>query len=337
MSMNEMMGDISYTNMREMLKDCLHEIHANAEKICSSGILSGFNHLDALMDGFEKGKVYVVGSRPCIGKEEFMLSMIRNITWKEKTPVLLFSTNHQKSDYVKRLLSIHCGIPSFDLHKGRLDKHELERLDKGVDLLADVPLFTHDSLHLPLDELTETAKSCVREKGIRIIFIDCLQMIDFANEGENASDRIARIMMSLKQLARSFDVPIVVGSMLNRGIENRNGPVGKLPQLADLASSCYIEELADIVMIVQRMEYYQIYLDDCGRDLSGIMEIHVRKNGLKPSGVIYLSYDSETGIVSTLEDKSAFASKLNKLRFLDTDIEALNSLITTFDLEEVNP
>ena len=108
-------------------------------------------------------------------------------------------------------------------------------------------------------------------------------MINFTKEDENASERIVKVIHVLKQLARQIDVPIVVGSMLGRGVEYREGIEGKQPQLMDLANSSYIEGLADVVMMVHRPEYYHIYVDDNGRDLHGKMEIIVKKNALRPN------------------------------------------------------
>lgn len=332
--MKEIMCDICYSNMRTMLKDCLNDVQKRALSACHLGVSSGFSTLDDLIGGFESGKVYVIGGRPCIGKMEFMLSMIRMITLQNKVPVLLFSTNHSKSDYIYRLLSLHCGIPTTHLHKGFMEAHEWERVDERVNTLIDASLFIHDSMDLPLDELVENARNCIREKGVRIIFIDCLQMIDFTKEGERPSKRVAKVMCALKQLAYLIDTPIVVGSMMNRGIDYRDGLIGREPQLKDLAFSSFIEEIADVVMMVHRPEYYQIYQDEDGRDMHGVMQIFVKKNGLRPQGCIYLSYQQDTGIVSLIENTK---SKPVSLEDLGADNEMVKSLIKTFDLEEVLP
>lgn len=335
--MSEIMNDISYTNMRSMLKDCIGEIQKRAANIGIPGIPSGFQPIDDLLGGFEKGKVYVIGGRPCMGKEEFMLSMIIDIIIESKLSVLLFSTNHLKSDYVQRLLSIHCDIPIIHLFQGFLESHEWERLDKRVGSLVDAPLFMHDSLDLPLTELIETARNCIREKGIRIIFIDCLQMINFNNEDENTSERIAKVMYSLKQLANLTDVPIAVGSMLGRGVDYREGIEGKQPQLMDLANSSYIEGLADVIMMVHRPEYYHIYQDDHGRDLHGLIEITVKKNVLKPLGTILLDYHQDTGALSVRGKAINTASDSVGLEDFKADNEAVKKLVKTFDLEEELP
>ncbi|MBQ8457421.1 MAG: DnaB-like helicase C-terminal domain-containing protein [Prevotella sp.] len=335
--MNEIKSDKSYINMREMLKDCLSDVQARAAKIGVPGIPTGFQSLDDLTEGFEKGKLYVIGGRPCMGKEEFMLSMIIDIIMQSKLPVLLFSTNHQKADYVQRLLAIHCDIPVMHLSQGFLEIHEWEKLDQRVGDLADAPLFLHDSLDLPLNELVETAQNSIREKDVHIIFIDCLQMIDFVKEDDTPSDRVAKVMLSLKQLARITNVPIIIGSMLGRGIEYREGLEGKRPQLMDLMNSSYIEGLADVIMMVHRPEYYHIYQDDNGRDLHGRIEIIVKKNALKPLNTIFLDYHEETGVVSVRKNTSN--NKLNTvcLKELSSGNEAVKKLIKAFDLEEELP
>ena len=330
-----MKRDDSYTNMREMLKDCMNQIQTTVINDNAPEISSGFQYLDSMIGGFEKGKVYVVGGRPCMGKEEFMFSMIEEIIIGRKLPVLMFSTNNMKSDYIQRLFSICCDIPSLCLHHGLMERLEWERLDSRVSLLVDAPLFIHDSLDLPIDELIDTARICSSEKGLRIIFIDCLQMIDFTKEYENSSDRIAKVMHSLKQLAREIDVPIVVGSMLGRGIESREGLEGKQPLLMDLSNSSYIEELAYVIMMVHRPEYFHIYQDDNGRDLRGLVAIYVMKNALKPLGRFYLEYHQDTGVVSEISDRCD--SKPVSLEEFGTASKAIESLIRVFDLEEELP
>lgn len=54
--------------------------------------------------------------------------------------------------------------------------------------------------------------------------------------------------------------------------------------------------------MVHRPEYYQIYQDEHGRDMYGVMQIFVKKNGHRPQGCEYLSYQQDTGIVSLTED-----------------------------------
>ena len=331
--MEEIKSEIGCSSMREMLKDCLHEIEVKIAKESRLGISSGFQPLDDLTDGFENGKVYVIGGRACMGKEEFMLSMIDNIVQKSELPVLLFSTKKLKSEYFSRFLSIHCDIPTLDLNKGSLEPHLWKKLDKGIQTLDDETLFIHDSLGLPLDELIETTRKCIKEKDISIIFIDCLQMIDLGNENGSPSERTANVMRSLKQLAIQENLPIIVGTMLNKFSGYDDDYDLRRPELTNLPDPCYIEELADVVMFVHRPEYYHIYMDEHGEDLHGIMQIIVRKNGFKPLGELILNYKKETGAVIMRNETSASTYKPTRMEDLKEN-KAVRNLIKKFDLEE---
>ena len=331
--MEEIKGEIGCSSMREMLKDCLHEIEVKIAKESRLGISSGFQPLDDLTDGFENGKVYVIGGRACMGKEEFMLSMIDNIVQKSELPVLLFSTKKLKSEYFSRFLSIHCDIPTHDLHTGCLEPQQWKELDKGIQTLDDETLFIHDSLGLPLDELIETTRKCIKEKDISIIFIDCLQMIDLGNENGSPSERTANVMRSLKQLAIQENLPIIVGTMLNKFTGYDDDYDLRRPELTNLPDPCYIEELADVVMFVHRPEYYHIYMDEHGEDLHGIMQIIVRKNSFKPLGELILNYKKETGAVIMSNETSASTYKPTRMEDLKEN-KAVRNLIKKFDLEE---
>ena len=331
--MKETECEIRCYSMREMLKNCLHEIEEKIAKESRLGISSGFRPLDDLTDGFENGKVYVIGGRACMGKEEFMLSMIDNIVQKSEHPVLLFSTKKLKSEYFSRFLSIHCDIPTLDLNKGCLEPQQWKELDKGIQTLDDETLFIHDSLGLPLDELIETTRKCIKEKDISIIFIDCLQMIDLGNENGSPSERTANVMRSLKQLAIQENLPIIVGTMLNKFSGYDDDYDLRRPELTNLPDSSYIEELADVVMFTHRPEYYHIYMDEHGEDLHGIMQIIVRKNSFKPLGEFILNYKQETGAVSMIKETSASTSRSIRMEEL-MENKAVRNLIERFDLEE---
>ena len=331
--MKETKGEIGCSSMREMLKDCLQEIEVKIAKESRLGISSGFQPLDDLTDGFENGKVYVIGGRACMGKEEFMLSMIDNIVQKSELPVLLFSTKKLKSEYFSRFLSIHCDIPTLDLNTGCLEPQQWKELDKGIQTLDDETLFIHDSLGLPLDELIETTRKSIKEKDISIIFIDCLQMIDLGNENGSPSERTANVMRSLKQLAIQENLPIIVGTMLNKFSGYDDDYDLRRPELTNLPDPCYIEELADVIMFVHRPEYYHIYMDEHGADLRGMMQIIVRKNGLKPLGELILNYMQETGAVIMRNETSASTSRSIRMEEL-MENKAVRNLIKRFDLEE---
>ena len=330
--MKETKIETECSSMREMLEDCLYKLQEKTAKEGLLGISSGFQPLDDLTGGFENGKVYVIGGRPCMGKEEFMLSMIRSIVVESELPVLLFSTKKLKSEYFARLVSFHCDIPTSNLLEGCLEPHEWVKLDKGIHTLADSSLFIHDSLGITLDELIETTQNCIKEKDISIIFIDSLQMIELGNANGNPAKSTADVMYSLQQLAIQEKLSIIVGSMLSKYAENGEDYGYRRPNMSNLPDSSFIEELANVVMFVHRPEYYHVYSDEHGEDLHGMIQIIVKKNGFKPLGEFFLNYRHETGAVSMTKETSSSTCRSLKGEDIKYN-KAVRDLINIFDLE----
>lgn len=333
--MNETKNNCSCSSIKEMWNDCHSMVMEGAASCGMLGISTGLQTVDNLIGGFEKGKVYLIGGRPSMGKEEFMLSMISDIVIESKLPVLVFSTNHRKNDYIFRLVSSYFGIPTLNLQNGFMETDEWQQLDNNLAAIENAPLYVHDSLDLPLDELMETAWNCIMNKGIKIFFIDSLQMIDLENGVIITYERTARMMHALKQLAIEAEIPIVLGAELGRGGEYRESRADKRPLLRDLMVCSNVEWLADVIMLVHRPEYYKIYKDENGNDLHGRIEIMVKKNALKPLGNILLYYDQQTGIVSENKITRKPESESAELKEMREDNDAKEQLINTFNLKEV--
>jgi replicative DNA helicase len=87
---------------------------------------------------------------------------------------------------------------------------------------------------------------------------------------------VSAISRSLKAIAKELDVPILALSQLSRAVETRGG--AKRPQLSDLRESGAIEQDADIVMFVNRPEYFHIFKDEKGFDWRGKAEIIIAKH-----------------------------------------------------------
>jgi replicative DNA helicase len=84
--------------------------------------------------------------------------------------------------------------------------------------------------------------------------VDYLQLMRSSNRrAENRNQEIGEIARALKQIAREFNVPVLVLSQLSRSIERREN---KRPMLSDLRDSGSIEAEADVVLFIHREEYY---------------------------------------------------------------------------------
>lgn len=258
------------------------------------GISIGFEKLDDIFCGLKDGDVYTIGGRPSMGKTSFAFSLIDNIAVRQHIPTLLFSLECNSERCAQRLLAHHCDVPMQHIHKALLTPEEWDQLDKQITHVLDAPFYIDDTAFLTIDELSKKAKESVEKHGVKIIFIDYLQLINIpyrANRTRN--DDVSEIMHGIKCLARELSLPIVLLSQLNRCPENRTGFEAKRPMLYDLRDSGTIEEDSDAIIFIHRPEVYHIYQDDYGRDLHNMAQIIIKKNRSGYTGDVLMKFDGD--------------------------------------------
>ena len=92
-------------------------------------------------------------------------------------------------------------------------------------------------------------------------------------------------------------------SQLNRNLEGREGVEGKRPQLSDLRESGAIEQDADIVLFVNRPEYFHIYKDG-DFDWRDKAEIIIAKHRNGATGDVRLTFRKEYARFMNMNDES---------------------------------
>ena len=229
-----------------------------------------------------------------MGKTAFALSLAKNIAVDNRIPVAFFSLEMSNVQLVNRLISNVCEISGKKIMNGQLDDEEWKRLDRNIRKLHGAPVYVDDTPGMSIFEMRTKARRLVREKGVKIIMIDYLQLMN-ANGARFGSrqEEVSTISRSLKGLAKELDIPVIALSQLNRGVESREGLEGKRPQLSDLRESGAIEQDADMVLFVHRPEYYHIYQDNEGRDLHGKAEIIIAKHRKGATGDVLLTFRGE--------------------------------------------
>lgn len=270
-----------------------------------TGIPSGFYRLDEITNGWQLSDFIVIAGRPAMGKTSFALCLLKNAAIDRGIPSAFFSLEMSMVQLADRLISNAANIESSKINKGQLSEIELSRYDKTLGSLYGAPVYIDDTPGLSILELRTKARRLVREKGVRIIFIDYLQLMN-GKEGRYSSreQEVSTISRSLKGLAKELNTPIIALSQLNRGVENREGLEGKRPQLSDLRESGSIEQDADMVLFVNRPEYYHIYQDENGRDLHGMAQIIIAKHRKGATVDVLLKFKGEYTRFENPEDCS---------------------------------
>ena len=294
----------AYTQIDPVIRQAVEIIQkASATSDGLTGVPSGFTKLDDLTSGWQKSDLVIIAGRPAMGKTSFALSIAKNIAVEYKTPIAFFSLEMNNVQLVNRLISNVCEIEGKKIMNGQLARDEWERLDKNLAKLTGAPVYIDDTPGMSIFELRTKARRLVREKGVQVIMIDYLQLMN-ANGMRfgNRQEEVSTISRSLKGLAKELDIPILALSQLNRTVENREGLEGKRPQLSDLRESGAIEQDADMVLFVHRPEYYHIYEDDKGNDLRGKAQIIIAKHRKGATGDVLLAFQGQYTRFANPED-----------------------------------
>ena len=245
-----------------------------------TGVPTGFKSLDEITSGFQKGELIVVAARPSMGKTSFMLNIAENVSMNNKIPVLIFSMEMSALQITKNML---CSIAEVDAHlmrTGTISDVDFLRIPTAMGDLSQSPISIDDTPGLSLLEIRAKSRRFQSQKGIQLIIIDYLQLME-GNNTENRQQEITSISRGLKALAKELDVPVVAISQLNRSVEQREG---HKPRMSDLRESGSIEQDADVVMLLHRDDYY-----DPNKN-PGLVELNVVKQRNGPIGKVELKF-----------------------------------------------
>ncbi len=247
-----------------------------------TGIPTGFDELDNLTSGFQPGDLVIIASRPSMGKTSFALNIMRFLGVEKGIPSAIFSLEMSREQLVMRLLSMESGVSSQALRTGFVSQDRIPDLTEAVHRLRDAPIFIDDTPSIHILELKAKARRIVKEEGVKIVFVDYLQLVR-GFRAESKVQEIAGISQALKSLAKELKIPVVALSQLSRAPEHRRED--RRPRLADLRESGSIEQDADVVLFIFRPEmYYQ------NPEYEGLAEIIIGKQRNGPVGTVKLAF-----------------------------------------------
>ena len=94
-------GDTEVNNIGSNALEFIQDKIAHAAEV--PGHPSGFPELDRSIQGFQGGRLYVVGARKKTGKSMVLLNWAKHLSLDKNIPVLWISTEHSQTDEFSRL------------------------------------------------------------------------------------------------------------------------------------------------------------------------------------------------------------------------------------------
>lgn len=253
-----------------------------------NGVLTGLRDLDDMTGGLHKGDLILLGARPSMGKTALALQMALHAA--RSCPVAFFSVEMGLVSLALRALAGEAQVDSWRLKQGKQSPVQEQRVAEALNTMGAMTIW--------IDESPLVSPGHVRAKlrrlrtltggALGLVVIDYLQLMAALPEhrNENKTNQVAGISRALKLMAREFDVPFLVLSQLNRGLERATV---KTPSLADLRDSGALEQDADLVLLLHRPEVY----DPTNVALEGIAQLLVAKHRNGATGNVDLRWKKE--------------------------------------------
>lgn len=288
-----------------------------------SGVPSGYVSIDKITQGWQASDLIILAARPSVGKTAFSLNILRNAAVDHNMPVAIFSLEMPKIQLVMRLLVTESGLPADKIKGGsKLESYEWEQLQVKIKRLSSSPIYVDDTPSLPIMEFRTKAKRLVNTKGVRLIVVDYLQLMQGPPELRGLREQeVAAISRTLKATAKELNIPIIALSQLSRNSVQRTNSNGK-PMLSDLRESGSIEQDADMVIFVHRPDFVGLSENPEEREKTQII-IAKHRNG--EIGEIDMRFKSDQIRFVEIEDNlvsqvSEIASAMNGDSFPDERI-----------------
>ena len=258
-----------FVPIRTVVMNALEKIEkASKQSGAVTGIPTGFVDLDYRTAGLQPSDLVLIAARPSMGKTAFVLNLARNAAVDFNKPVAIFSLEMPAIQLAKRMMVSETKLNA-DKFKGgeKIADWEWKQLDIQLTRLVKAPIYIDDTPSLPIMEFRSKVKRLVNQKGVKLVVVDYLQLMQGPAELRGMREQeVAAISRMLKATAKEMNVPIIALSQLSRQAENRQGS-NRRPQLSDLRESGSIEQDADMVIFIHRFDYQGLSEDssDVGR------------------------------------------------------------------------
>ena len=217
-----------------------------------TGVSTGLDVVDNKLSGLQNSQLILLAARPAMGKTALGLTMAWNAAKIGKS-VAFFSLEMSTYQLNQRLLSMVSLVSLESIINGSIRDDDWTLLIDATKKIVKTDLYVDETPGIRLSEMKSKLKRLKAERGLDLVVIDYLQLMQADGRQENRQNEIASISRGLKSLSKELNCPILSLAQLSREADKR---ADHKPILSDLRESGAIEQDADVVMLLYREDYY---------------------------------------------------------------------------------
>ena len=256
-----------------------------------TGLMTGFTDLDKYLTGLYPGELYVMASRPAMGKTSLASAIAIEVAKRNK-PVALFSLEMSQHQNMQRLLAYEAQINIHHLKNKEMPQGIVEKILEAHSELRNLPLLIDYSSRSTVRSIRSKSRKARAEYGsLALIVVDYLQLMGASQKYDKREAEVSDIVRGLKGLAKDMNIPVLALAQLSRDVDKRKN---KRPILSDLRESGAIEQEADVVLFIYRGDYYKSKSKDSQptleQSVAQVAETIIAKNRNGPTGTALMGF-----------------------------------------------
>lgn len=230
--------------------DRLEEISRNGKPL---SIPTGLLDLDRILHGLHDEKLYLIATRPGLGKSALIQTIGAHAAGRLKKNVGLFSIEMDNVEVANREISIYTRqLQSFNLNDGRLAEQDWPVLTNAIEEMADWPMWIDDTPAITPERIFAKARRMKQMGHLDLLMVDYIQIMGisekFGSKIRNREQEVSHMARMMKFISRELKIPVLCAAQVNRAVDARSD---HRLVLSDLRESGSLEQEADVVMFLQ--------------------------------------------------------------------------------------
>lgn len=215
---------------------------------------------NAVIGGYRPGELYVLGARPGVGKSIFGIQAMIDLA--EHGTVVMHSLEMPTRQVFTRLAANIARVDTrrLDGSGGGMRPEDWVMIRQHADTVRSMPLSIDDRSSVTVNQIRSHVRTQERKGKVAGLIVDYLGLIDGSRPNMSTYDRVSENTRLLKNIAKEFDIPVIVQAQLNRQVESRSSAI---PNLSDLRDSGEIEQHGGVIAFLYNSaeEGYGMWLE----------------------------------------------------------------------------
>jgi replicative DNA helicase len=276
----------SYSSLGDTFVSTLNQLEMRCKNRGQiSGLSTGFAGIDFKLGGLQNNDLIIIAARPSMGKTSLAVDIATNVSCIKQIPTAFFSLEMSKEKIANRILSGWNLIDNQKIRLGTIEDTDWQKIGKSLGPLSESKLIIDDTPNIKASEIRARCRRIKNKMGgLGLIVVDHLTEMWRPHRGNDTAEHEENVRC-MKRLAKEMNCPVILLQQLNRGVETRSD---KHPMLSDLKETGAAEEVADVVMMIYRDDYY-----NPDSDKKNIAEIIVAKGRDVGTGTVELAWLGE--------------------------------------------